>query len=202
MWFDLQFTLYTVCCLTFQLHSQNYIVATSVIEQLTLSILTKILLKCRFSLLFSFTVSITLLYVSHWPQLRVCHYKVFQLSIQYAHWDSILEFPIPRNNTKVVDFLTALLWNCPMVCYLYHFRDGWFVVILSHRYVRFKVSGLKSSYYKPFFTLFVLNVYHNIIYKLNYTFIYFIQHVNVLFERTYIHSDYSKLLVFRFQVQR
>ena len=24
MWFDLQFTLYTVCCLTFQLHSQNY----------------------------------------------------------------------------------------------------------------------------------------------------------------------------------
>lgn len=124
MWFDLQFTLYTVCCLTFQLHSQNYIVATSVIEQLTLSTLTKIRLKCRFSLLFSFTVSITLLYVSHWPQLRVCHYKVFQLSIQYAHWDSILEFPIPRNNTKVVDFLTALLWNYPMVCYLYHFKRG------------------------------------------------------------------------------
>ena len=129
MWFDLQFTLYTVCCLTFQLHSQNYIVATSVIEQLTLSILTKIRLKCRFSLLFSFTVSITLLYVSHWPQLRVCHYKVFQLSIQYAHWDSILEFPIPRNNTKVVDFLTALLWNYPMVCHLYHFKRG---LICSH----------------------------------------------------------------------
>ena len=139
MWFDLQFTLYTVCCLTFQLHSQNYIVATSVIEQLTLSTLTKIRLKCRFSLLFSFTVSITLLYVSHWPQLRVCHYKVFQLSIQYAHWDSILEFPIPRNN---------------------------------------------------------------IIYKLNYAFYIFVQHVKELFERTYIHSDYSKLLVFRFQVQR
>ena len=43
-------------------------------------------LKCRFSLLFPFTVSITLLYVSHWPQSRVCHYKVFQLSIQYARW--------------------------------------------------------------------------------------------------------------------
>ena len=36
------------------------IVATSVIEQLTLSTLTKVLLKCRFSLLFSFTASITL----------------------------------------------------------------------------------------------------------------------------------------------
>ena len=42
---------------------------------------------------------------------------------------SILEFPIPRNNTKVVDFLTALLWNYPMVCYLYHFKRG---LICSH----------------------------------------------------------------------
>ena len=76
-----------------------------------------------------------------------------------------------------IDFLTALLWNYPMVCYLYHFRDGWFVVILSHRYIRFKVSGLKSSYYKPFFTLFVLNVYHNIIYKLNYAFLLYIHFI-------------------------
>ena len=42
--------------------------------------------KCRFSLLFPFTVSIWLLYQSQWPQSRVCHYKVFQLSIQYARW--------------------------------------------------------------------------------------------------------------------
>ena len=47
--------------------------------------------ECRFSLLFPFTVSITLLYVSHWPQSRVCHYKVFQLSIQYARW--VLRIP-------------------------------------------------------------------------------------------------------------
>ena len=120
MWFDLQFTLYTVCCLTFQLHSQNYIVATSVIEQLTLSTLTKIRLKCRFSLLFSFTVSIELLYSSQWPQSRVCHYKVFQLSIQYAHWGSILEFPQPSQQYKI-DSLTTLLWNYPMVCHLQAF---------------------------------------------------------------------------------
>ena len=63
--------------------------------------LNKVLLKCRFSLLFSFTVSITLLYVSHWPQLRVCHYKVFQLSIQYAHWGFNIGIPpSPHNNTK------------------------------------------------------------------------------------------------------
>ena len=49
-------------------------------------LLIEVYLRCRFSQLFPFTVSITLLYVSHWPQSRVCHYKVFQLSIQYAHW--------------------------------------------------------------------------------------------------------------------
>ena len=72
-----------------------------------------VLLKCRFSLLFSFTVSITLLYVSHWPQSRVCYYKVFQLSIQYPHWGSILEFPHPSQQYKI-DSLTTLLWNYPM----------------------------------------------------------------------------------------
>lgn len=94
------------------------IVATSVIEQLTqrqidfifdVKLLPQVFnpspllftSKCRFSLLFSFTVSITLLYVSHWPQLRVCHYKVFQLSIQYAHWRFNIGIPpSPRNNTK------------------------------------------------------------------------------------------------------
>ena len=113
MWFDLQFTLYTVCCLTFQLHSQNYIVATSVIEQLTLSILTKIQLKCRFSLLFSFTVSITLLYVSHWPQLRVCHYKVFQLSIQYAHWVLMILHHLIQTRPRKLIFENKfqLLWE-------------------------------------------------------------------------------------------
>ena len=64
-------------------------------------LLTEVYLRCRFSLLFSFTVSITLLYVSHWPQSRVCHYKVFQLSIQYAHWGSILEFPQPSQQHKI-----------------------------------------------------------------------------------------------------
>jgi len=44
-------------------HQTNVKSPTSVIEQLTPSTLTKVLLKCRFSLLFSFTVSITLLYV-------------------------------------------------------------------------------------------------------------------------------------------
>ena len=46
---------------------------------------------CRFSLLFSFTVSIELLYSSQWPQSRVCHYKVFQLSIQYTQLEYIFQ---------------------------------------------------------------------------------------------------------------
>ena len=36
--------------------------------------------------------------------------------------------PHPSQQYKV-DFLTALLWNYPMVCYLYHFKRG---LICSH----------------------------------------------------------------------
>jgi len=61
--------------------------------------------RCRFSLLFSFAVSIELLYSSQWPQSRVCHYKVFQLSIQYPHWKYI-----PSSETLC--FCLILQWLC------------------------------------------------------------------------------------------
>ena len=64
---------------------------------------------CRFSLLFSFTVSIELLYSSQWPQSRVCHYKVFQLSIQYTQ----IGIYIPALGNFI--FCLILQWLCSVI---------------------------------------------------------------------------------------
>lgn len=66
-------------------------------------------MTCRFSLLFSFTVSIELLYSSQWPQSRVWHYKVFQLSIQYSQ----IGIYIPALGNFI--FCLILQWLCSVI---------------------------------------------------------------------------------------
>lgn len=80
---------------------------------------------CRFSLLFSFTVSIKLLYSSQWPQSRVCHYKVFQLSIQYTQLEYIFQ------PSETLYFCLILQWLCSVFILTFILNDSTTFIFLT-----------------------------------------------------------------------